>query len=565
MGSSCKPNGQSIDSAVGGLVWVRRRNGSWWPAQILGLDELPEGCLVSTKRSGTPVKLLGREDVSVDWYNLEKSKRVKPFRCGEYDECIERAKVTASINCGKASKYARREDAILHALEIENFQLSKNNNLEHVSDKSSGLDFISVSPQELSRTAASPDDSLEDMMQETQNESEDGETEGSKRRMRGLEDLGVGGAVSPFKKKRSRVVHIHDFLKKKSRRCQLTKVMKRTEMVTIPVMSEGLADLNRSGFPDAEMWEMEYKEVKGSFSDGTSDAANKQKEFENSSVSELLETDDSSGRLFDVPFIKEEKQTAGSSPALEPETGLVGTQPKFGQSSPVETVSVVPNEFQESSYISSGADISHIIDNNGSSKWQHKGKRKSRNKSKTKPIMSFLTPDDESREVNGTVEVTAPQKFMFIHQPCSAGSLYDINIKVKSDNFPRHIPYISLASNLTGQRVTGHSVEVEVVNDVVCDLSFNSSECPSSSCELGGVNMVNGDAEMVPEALKKVRKYGPLSKKKTRKLSSLTASKRPSESGMLKRPDVACVPLNVVFGRINAVLGLTSEDEGPTR
>ncbi|KAL9265555.1 hypothetical protein AKJ16_DCAP25832 [Drosera capensis] len=33
-------------------------------------------------RSGTPVKLLGREDASVDWYNLEKSKRVKAFRCG---------------------------------------------------------------------------------------------------------------------------------------------------------------------------------------------------------------------------------------------------------------------------------------------------------------------------------------------------------------------------------------------------------------------------------------------------------------------------------------------------
>ncbi|XP_076913676.1 uncharacterized protein At1g51745-like isoform X2 [Bidens hawaiensis] len=524
MGSSCEPNGQSIDPAVGGLVWVCRRNGSWWPARILGADEVPEGRLVSTKRTGTPVKLLGREDASVDWYNLEKSKRVKAFRCGEYDECIERAKFTASINCGKASRYARREDAILHALEIESSQLSKNNNnLEHVSDKSSGLDFISVSPQELSPAAASPDDSSEGMRQEIPNESEDDETEGSKKRMRGLEDLGVGGAISPLKKKQTRVVHIHDFLKKKSRRCQLTKVMKRTEMVTIPVMCEGLADLNGSGFPDAEMWEMEYNEVKGSFSDSMADVANMKKEYENSSVSELLKTDDSSERLFDVPFIKEEKQTAGSSPALEPETGLVGTQPQSGQSSLVETVSVVPDEFQESGYISS---------------------------------------DDESREVDDTVEVTAPQKFMFIHQRCSAGSLYDISIKVKSDNFPRHIPYISLASNLTGQRVTGHSVEVEVVNDAFFDLSFNSSECPSSSCELGGVN---GDVEMIPEASKKVRKNGALSKKKTRKLSSLTGSKRPSESGMLKRPDVACVPLSVVFGRINAVLGLTLDDEGPTR
>lgn len=65
MGSSsgeAKSNG--IDASVGGLVWVRRRNGSWWPGRIMGLDELSEGSLVSP-RSGTPVKLLGREDASV--------------------------------------------------------------------------------------------------------------------------------------------------------------------------------------------------------------------------------------------------------------------------------------------------------------------------------------------------------------------------------------------------------------------------------------------------------------------------------------------------------------------
>ena len=64
MGSSGESNSNGIDASVGGLVWVRRRNGSWWPGRIMGLDELPESCLVSP-RSGTPVKLLGREDASV--------------------------------------------------------------------------------------------------------------------------------------------------------------------------------------------------------------------------------------------------------------------------------------------------------------------------------------------------------------------------------------------------------------------------------------------------------------------------------------------------------------------
>ncbi|MQM18162.1 hypothetical protein Taro_051149 [Colocasia esculenta] len=124
MGSCCESDNtkaKRIDDTAGGLVWVRRRNGSWWPGRILGVDELPESYSVSP-RAGTPVKLLGREDGSMDWYNLEKSKRIKAFRCGEYDECIEKARayaVQSSKSGAKERKYARREDAILHALEIE--------------------------------------------------------------------------------------------------------------------------------------------------------------------------------------------------------------------------------------------------------------------------------------------------------------------------------------------------------------------------------------------------------------------------------------------------------------
>ncbi|KAK8944537.1 hypothetical protein KSP39_PZI008630 [Platanthera zijinensis] len=105
----------------GAIVWVRRRNGSWWPGRILGLDELSASHLMSPK-SGTPVKLLGRENASVDWYNLEKSKRVKEFRCREFDACIERAEASQNITIKKREKYARREDAILHALELEKQQ-----------------------------------------------------------------------------------------------------------------------------------------------------------------------------------------------------------------------------------------------------------------------------------------------------------------------------------------------------------------------------------------------------------------------------------------------------------
>lgn len=63
-----------------------------------------------------------------DWYNLEKSKRVKSFRCGEYDECIEKAKALArqQKRTHTEGRYVRREDAIMHALEIERSRFPSN-------------------------------------------------------------------------------------------------------------------------------------------------------------------------------------------------------------------------------------------------------------------------------------------------------------------------------------------------------------------------------------------------------------------------------------------------------
>ncbi|KAL0720022.1 hypothetical protein Bca4012_069346 [Brassica carinata] len=124
----------AVDWTVGSIVWVRRRNGSWWPGRILGQDEL-DSTTITSPRSGTPVKLLGREDASVDWYNLEKSKRVKPFRCGDFDECIEKVETSQGLTVKKREKYARREDAILHALELEKEILKKEVKLETAKER----------------------------------------------------------------------------------------------------------------------------------------------------------------------------------------------------------------------------------------------------------------------------------------------------------------------------------------------------------------------------------------------------------------------------------------------
>jgi len=50
---------------------------------------------------------------------------VKAFRCGEFDDCIERAEASLGLPTKKREKYARREDAILHALELEKQFLRK--------------------------------------------------------------------------------------------------------------------------------------------------------------------------------------------------------------------------------------------------------------------------------------------------------------------------------------------------------------------------------------------------------------------------------------------------------
>ncbi|XP_071686449.1 uncharacterized protein At1g51745-like [Rutidosis leptorrhynchoides] len=581
MGSSCEENGKPLDPTVGGLVWVRRRNGAWWPGRILGSDELPESCLL-TPRSGTPVKLLGREDASVDWYNFEKSKRIKAFRCGEYDECIEKAKNAASMSYKRTVKYARRDDAILHALEIESSQSSKHcpdttspelsrsaasadhdpndssnseqsdEETENISDKVSSLEHISISPQEYS--------------------TEDDAMEGSKKRMRGLEDIGTAGAVSSFKRRRTQVAHVHDYLKKRNRRRMLSKVLKSSTMITVPVRCEQLMSTNGSFLNN---------ELVTSFSDSNGDITNnatngKQKEKEISSIDELIENYDSSGMLFDVPLIGDEKQTAGSSSRLL-YPGYAGAVAHAGQSSLVETLSLGPNETNESGSISSGDAVgitnytSQQIEENGTSRWQHKGKRKSRNKRRALQKFAYTNAlANSSTQVNieETVDVMAPQRLTPYRQSHftvnpkyepselayninELGSLYDVNVEVKVGHFPQNVPYISLMSKLTGQPITGHSLEVDVMND---------SECFSSSPELDSVNGVNGNIHMVPEAFKNSkRNNGASSNKKIRSLSSLTGSNRPSETGMVTKPILACVPLKVVFSRINAALGINSK------
>ncbi|XP_055820974.1 uncharacterized protein LOC129889618 [Solanum dulcamara] len=113
--------GPVIERKGGSVVWVLRQNGTWWPGRILCSNEIPTSGILSRTNfsSRFPIKLLGRDDASVYWYNLEKSSRVKAFRCGEFDGCIKKAESSKTLTYTKSLKYAHRADAILHALELE--------------------------------------------------------------------------------------------------------------------------------------------------------------------------------------------------------------------------------------------------------------------------------------------------------------------------------------------------------------------------------------------------------------------------------------------------------------
>ncbi|OIW03787.1 hypothetical protein TanjilG_30063 [Lupinus angustifolius] len=447
---------REIDAREGALVWVRRRNGSWWPGRIMGMHEVSDTCSVSP-RSGTPVKLLGHHHSTVDWYNLEKSKRVKGFRCGEYDEWIEKAKISAANLSKKALKYARREDAILHALQLESKAASHTELSDSHEDSNSAPKlprFGLLSYEEPSQNGSSKVHSMQTRRRRTPNDSEDDGTEGTKR-MRGLEDLGIGvvsnrkvqgaagtpeivrqdsvslnisntgkclangtyvsggkGHSLKLKRKRSQVANIHETLRRKNRRRQLTKVLEGTvAMVSVPIICDQLPSSRSSplcGMTDNKAAQFDSNESKRSDSSAIHNSDNTlaacengtsvniddsgceasknsyvAKENEASGLSRLV-GNVSSDKLVDVSFvgvIEEEKHNAAGKSHVD---GLEQQSFHVGQS---EALSSGIKD-QNTGCTSSVAGHNMIVHSTegGSSKWQSKGKRNSRLTSKNNKV-----------------------------------------------------------------------------------------------------------------------------------------------------------------------------------
>ncbi|KAJ4896662.1 Tudor/PWWP/MBT superfamily protein [Raphanus sativus] len=544
-------NLKAINASVGRLVWVRLRNASWWPGQTLLHHQVPD----NSPKVGTPIKLLGRDDVNVEWYILDKSKSVKAFRCGEYDSHIDKAKAAAAARASKkrTAKFTRREIAIHIALEIENSHLPKQD--DHHSEAEDGLGSApdpTISFQETNNVGA-----LVKVQQpkrrRTPNDSED---EGIKR-MRGLEDIGkehvganvvfnnnrqdVGGlncvadsvsngdkACSPLslKRKRSQVINATECSsKKKNRRRQLTKVLESTAMVSDQLVTSGMEPVESLKSVSA---------VINNSSDSTCENAsenvvgashyNKAKDSDISSLSVSAEEDDdpSDQLLHDVPLIGNDNHSAAVPAAC-----AVSSSRRALVNGPACTT---PPEAQLVIY-----DLNRI--EKSTSEWQLKGKRNSRQMSKKQEARRFVYGEEAN---NSSPLPPLP-------------TLFEVKIEVKPSSNKPCVPLVSRMSELHGKAIVGHPVSVEALDEYYCNGMVMSSQAVVKA------NSLSKKKGKPQGAFGKSKKKSSSVSIKTRRLSTLTSQRMTGRSkmqttGKAKETVVACIPLKVVFSRINQVL-----------
>ncbi|CAI9780442.1 unnamed protein product [Fraxinus pennsylvanica] len=155
-----------------------------------------------------------------------------------------------------------------------------------------------------------------------------------------------------------------------------------------------------------------------------------------------------------------------------------------------------------------------------------------------------LMPYRQSRST--VIRSTKQQSFIRVDS-----GLYDVTIEVERLCQPQPVPYISPKSKLTAKSIVGHPLTVDVLEG-----GAFIERRPRGRPRTKNVS----PPQLIPQV--KSRKWKKLngSSRKTRKLSSLNCSPEPQEKqeklvvNMLAKPVLACVPLKVVFSRLNAAL-----------
>ncbi|CAB4271725.1 unnamed protein product [Prunus armeniaca] len=490
------------DFSVGSIVWVRRRNGSWWPGKIVGPEELSASHLTSP-RSGTPVKLLGREDASVDWYNLEKSKRVKAFRCGEFDDCIEKAESSQGMPVKKREKYARREDAILHALELEKQLLRKQGKL--------GGTLSSQRTKEGNQLSGE-DDHAEAIP-----------------RMRGLQDFGL--KIAPSKRKLSSSL-------------ALNGSWKPTVDGTVQALARGGLSMGGTNHVNgveqtgvvckAKRSKCVYLPAESGESLEYEAAPSNQVEISASPVgarshAEALIEENTSGFTEDESDSSEtdssesESDSSETEPDMDEEMPLL-SEPEVGRYEAREHGIMVGDEPDESTH---SGDMSHLYSHDplfaseAVSKWQLKGKRNIRNLTKRSMdatdgrgyIYGPYSEEKTDWEDSTWEDRSAWNEYWDIKRdrfhPVYDGRyhyrrrpryLIDVDLKVQASYQKEPVPIVSLMSKLNGKAIIGHPIQIEALED------GSSNSLLSTVDEFGEEAVDNNGGATVPHAWRTARR-----------------------------------------------------------
>ncbi|KAL3653786.1 hypothetical protein CASFOL_003467 [Castilleja foliolosa] len=600
MGSS-ETGGGVLDCSVGSIVWVRRRNGSWWPGKILGPEELSSSNITSP-RSGTPVKLLGREDASVDWYNLEKSKRVKLFRCGEFDDCIERAEAAQGMPPKKREKYARREDAILHALELERQLLeqkygklgsSSNGRSRRSPDAVTSSEYLgngrghrNVSrsdqlPQMVGSSLGERDMTGRNLYEEAVREgnqlSGDDDTVGLLPRMRGLQDFGLRTAPPAreeisgvaFRAKRIRSAYLPydsgDYL---------IDDQTLSSQLEIPV-----SKIEEIGYP-ADMGE---NHISGSTEDTETDC----------SETDSLNSD------------SDDEMTA-----LSDGSASIELQSKYPQRIETQEEHASISNSDEFDELSQPFPHGLVPTNLGVSKMQLKEKTKNRNlgkkyvdrtdieasggytngKSANWSNSGFDSVDTTFRNhisrygsdfegfnwnnqsaMRGYWDDSHDSYFFGRHHHIGGGRsmLIEVDLKVQANNYPRDVPIISLMSKLNGHAVIGHPIQIEALESGLTETHVTATDYftleprnnPTLLPSVWRTARRTANSR-VPRPFSSSREAATKgSNQKIRTLSSIASERHQSDSridGLIKSENtpttIACIPVNLVYSRLHEEL-----------
>nr|CAB3460538.1 unnamed protein product [Digitaria exilis] len=544
--------------------------------------------------------LLGRRpegSTFVDWCNIDRCKRVKPFRCGEldFDQRINNALALSAATNQTAWNYnkgrnARMEDAILQALDIERERAVEPASKAYLHGGTCSPNPKIEMPNGLVKDAAAKDPSTaiqspspppKRRKRKTPYDSEEDAPKGS-RRMRDLRDIG-SKAVPPMDVPHAGTISVPKY-----------DDLPNVGQVKTSVPSHASTKRKHAAAPQDQP------------------CGNPRKKDRSRPLSELCNGDmwngsRSNGHKSDEHIVGVATCSSSSSGTSTLDSSLDTTSChrhvtfKTDQAKGTEISCVTRLLTDDSCH---GGDF---VETPLAGRSVLEPAEQQHSKIKRDPEESSETMSSPSNCDSGSVsslgfeiplQVLPPQKKSFDLERCHAvkpiktlhlnSTLYDVKLSVLgSSNKGRRVPLVSLMSTWNRKPVVGYPVSVEILDDVFgLPLSSRDEPHPATNNEGGiipkrdktqGLQRVVPSSPQVCRAKPKSRSRKPLEKdidklwqphtkkpaasssRKMRRISSFALGQRDGDNrksavGKVSGATIACIPLRVVFSRINEAL-----------